>query len=144
MTVGTTKTPWHLWVVGVLSLAWNAMGVWTWQQQVTRAPGYLASMTVEQVRYIDAAPVWVSVAFGLAVWAGLLGALALLLRRRLAFNAYVAGLIGYLVNSGHAFATGDAARIMGAGGMAFTALIFVLCLFEVGYSRWVAKAGVLR
>lgn len=138
------KRPWHLWLVGVLSLLWNAMGCWTWYQQVTGAPAYYANMTMAQIDYIRSAPNWVTIAFGLAVWAGLLGALALLLRRRLAFNAYVAGLIGYLVNTGHSLFTGDAARIMGTGGMIFAAVVFVLCLFEVGYSRWMAKQGVLR
>jgi len=138
------KTPWHLWLVGVLSLLWNAMGCWTWYQQVTGAPAYYATMTMAQIDYIRTAPNWVNIAFGLAVWAGLLGALALLLRRRLAFNAYVAGLVGYLVNVGHSLFTGDAARIMGVGGMAFSAFVLLLCIFEVGYSRWMAKKGVLR
>lgn len=138
------KTPWHLWLFGVLSLAWNAMGCWSWQQQVTRSPSYFAGMTLEQVRFIEQSPMWVSVAFGLAVWAGLLGALMLLFRRRLAFHAYVAGFIGYLANTAYTLFSGDAGRIMGTGGMIFAAVVFVLCLVEVGYAGWARKQGLLR
>lgn len=114
------KTPWHLWLFGVASLAWNAMGCWTWYQQITGAPAYYATMTMAQVEYIRSAPQWVTIAFGLAVWAGLLGALALLLKRRLAFNAYVAGLIGFVANSVHSFLLTDGRTIMGTGGMVFS------------------------
>lgn len=138
------KTPWHLWLVGVLSLAWNAMGCWSWYQQISGAPAYYATMTMEQLRYIQATPAWATVAFGLAVWAGLLGALALLLRRRLSFNAYVAGLIGFIASSFNSFALTDGLGVMGAGAAGFSAVVFVLCLVEVGYSRWMAKKGVLR
>lgn len=138
------KTPWHLWLFGVLSLAWNAMGCWQWRQEITRAPDYLAQLTVEQVRYIEAAPMWVAVTFGLAVWAGLLGALMLLFRRRLAFHAYVAGLIGFLANSAYTLLLSDGARVMGTSGLIFMAVVFVLCLVEVGYAWWARKRGWLR
>lgn len=138
------KTPWHLWLVGVLSLAWNAMGCWSWYQQISGAPAYYATMTMGQLRYIQATPAWATVAFGLAVWAGLLGALALLLRRRLAFNAYVAGLIGFITSSFNSFVLTDGIGVMGAASVGFAAFVFVLCLVEVGYSRWMAKKGVLR
>jgi len=78
------------------------------------------------------------------VWAGLLGALMLLFRRRLSFHAYVAGLVGFLANTAYAYVLSDGAKIMGSGAMIFTAVIFVLCVLEVGYSRWMQTKGVLR
>lgn len=138
------KTPWHLWLVGALSLLWNAMGVWQWYQELKRTPGYIAEMTLAQVRFIETMPVWVSVAFGLAVWGGVLGALALLLRRRLAFNAYIAALIGFLVNAAYVYVIKDGATVFGMGAVGINVAIFAICLFEIGYARWMAKRGVLR
>ena len=138
------KTPWHLWLFGVLSLAWNAIGCWSWQQQVTRSPAYFADMTMEQVAYVQAMPMWATVAYGLAVWAGLLGALMLLFRRRLAFHAYVAGLIGFIAYSAYVYLLSDGTRIMGSAGLMFSAFIFILCQVEVAYAYWIRGKGVLR
>jgi len=138
------KTHWHLFLVGGLSLIWNLIGVMEWYNQLKRSPAWLAELTLAQVRFIEASPAWASVAFGLAVWAALLGALALLLRRRLAFNAYVASLIGFIVHAVYVYGLNDGAGLFGLGAVIFSGIIFIVTLFEIGYARWMAKQGVLR
>src|SRR5690606_36016328 len=73
--------PWHLWAIAAASVLWNGVGVWQWYQKVTGAQAYWSALTMEQVFYLRSAPMWTDVAFGVAVWCGLLGALMLLLRR---------------------------------------------------------------
>ena len=138
------KTHWHLWLVGGLSLIWNLIGVLGWYNQIKRSPAWLADLTVAQVRFIELTPVWASVAFGLAVWAALLGALALLLKRRLAFNAYVASLVGFIVHAVYVYGLNNGAELFGFGAAGFSFLILIVTLFQIGYARWMAKQGVLR
>ena len=76
------STPWHLWLVGVLSFLWNALFVWQWTLQVTGDPAYWSSLTPAEAAYLRAVPIWTDVAVGVAFWGGLLAAVLLLFRRR--------------------------------------------------------------
>ena len=42
------KTPWHIWVVGVLALAWAGIGAIDYVMTQTRNPGYMAQFTQDQ------------------------------------------------------------------------------------------------
>ncbi len=51
------KTPLHLWIVGVLSLLWNAFGAYDHVMTQFRNAQYLSVFTPEQMAYFDNAPV---------------------------------------------------------------------------------------
>ena len=44
-TPQTPKTPWHLWVVGVLSLLWNMIGAFDFYMTQTHNAAYLKNFT---------------------------------------------------------------------------------------------------
>lgn len=90
------KTPWHLWLVGVLSLLWNAFGCYIYTMTMMRDPALMASAPPEMVAALDATPVWADAAWALGVWGALLGSIFLLLRRSWAVPAFVVSLIGLL------------------------------------------------
>lgn len=48
------KTPWHLWLIGVVSLIWNAFGAMDYSMTATRNAAYMASFTPEQLEYFMA------------------------------------------------------------------------------------------
>jgi len=140
----TVKTPWHLWVIAVLSFLWNAMGAWQWFQQVTGDPAYWGSLTMAQAAYLRAAPLWTDVAFGVSVWCGVLGALLLLFRRRLSFNAYIASLIAFIADSVYVHLLSNGREAMGAAGVLFGVVVFVIGVIQVAYTRWAARRGLIR
>src|SRR3546814_17451825 len=49
----TVKTPWHLWVVGGLSLLWNAIGAFDYTMTKMDNAAYLAGFTPEQIAYFQ-------------------------------------------------------------------------------------------
>src|SRR3546814_2675554 len=49
----TDKTPWHLWVVGVLSLLWNAVGAFDYTMTKLNDADYLSAFTPEQIAYFQ-------------------------------------------------------------------------------------------
>lgn len=139
-----SAAPWHLWALAVASLVWNGVGAWQWYQKVTGAPAYWSALTMEQVVYLRAAPLWANVTFGVAVWCGLLGALMLLLRRRLAFNAFVAGLIAMLAHALYVLALSNGREVIGAGGVAFTLIVVLIFAVQTVYSHWARRKGLIR
>jgi len=92
----SVKTPWHLWVVGILTLLWNTGGV---SSYLGTKLGALKSMGFEgeALTYFDSFPAWASAFWALGVWGCFLGSLALLLRRAWAvwlFGISIIGLLG--------------------------------------------------
>jgi len=139
-----SAAPWHLWTIAVASVVWNGVGVWQWYQKVTGAPAYWSALTMEQVFYLRSAPMWTDVAFGVAVWCGLLGALMLLLRRKLAFNAFVAGLIAMLAHAVYVLALSNGREVIGTGGVVFTLVVTLIFVIQIAYARWARRKGLIR
>ncbi|MBN8803989.1 MAG: hypothetical protein J0H81_02595, partial [Sphingopyxis terrae] len=76
------KTPWHLWVVGAVSLVWNAFGAMDYVMTKIQNPDYLAAFTPEQQAWFTGFPVWANAGWALGVWGSVIGSLLLLVRSR--------------------------------------------------------------
>jgi hypothetical protein len=78
------------------------------------------------------------------VWGGVVGALLLLLRRRLAVWVFLASLMGMAVMTFRNYVLADGMDIMGdAVSLGFTAVIFLFALGLFLYARTMRKRGVL-
>lgn len=140
------KTPWHLWVVGALSLLWNAVGALDFTMTQMKNATYLKAFTPDQLAYFAAIPLWVVVAWGVGTWGSLVGSLFLLLRRKLATNLFVMSALGAILTDIYTYGLSDGLKIMkgGAGTIAFSAVIFVIVVLLAMYSRAMCRRGVLR
>ncbi|MGI4818721.1 MAG: hypothetical protein ACRYFE_09375 [Janthinobacterium lividum] len=90
------STPWHLWLVGVLALLWNGFGAFDFTMTFTRGAEYLRSVGMNEatVQYLGTMPSWLYAPWALGVWAGVLGSLGLLARKRWSVWAYALSLLG--------------------------------------------------
>jgi hypothetical protein len=141
---GHAKAPWHLWAVGAATLLWNGFGAFQWYRQVTRSQAYWGGLTMEQVQFVIAQPMWVEVAFGVGVWTGVLGALMLLLRRRLAFNAFVASLIAILVNTLFMQVLSNGRAVFGSGTLIAAIAVIAVAAASIVYAGFARKRGFIR
>lgn len=140
------RTPWHFWVVGVIGLLWNSYGPFDYLMTQTGGEGYLRSvgMTDPQIAYLNAMPAWMSGVWAIGVWGGLLGAILLLARRRLAFPVFVVSLAAFLVSLVYSYGLSNGAAVMGDTALIMNVVILAGCLFLVWYSRMMAARGFLR
>ena len=145
-TPPSTKTPWHFWLVGVISVLWNAMGVLDFTMTQAHNEAYLKALTPEQRAYIHGFPLWSVLAWGLGTWGGFIGSLLLLFRRRLAVQLFGASLIGVVLTNIYSYGVSDLLKVMhgGAGMVAFSAVIFVIAVLLFLYARALGRRGVLR
>jgi len=99
MAVGT-KTPWHLWVVGVVSLLWNAFGGFDFVMSTTRGESYWreSGMTQPMIDYYNAMPAWMYGPWILGVWGAVIGSILLLVRKNLAVPVFAASLLGAVIS----------------------------------------------
>jgi hypothetical protein len=140
----TVRTPWHLWVVGVIALLWNAIGAFDYVMTETKNAVYMSAFTPEQLAFFYGFPAWVVAAWAIAVWGGVLGALLLLLRRRLAVWVFLASLVAMVVTTFHNYVLSNGLEIFrDAGSRGFTAVIFAIALGLFLYARAMHKRGVL-
>lgn len=152
-TLGTRRTPWHLWVVGIVSLLWNAYGAYDYLMTHIRGDAYLresatqmgwnATQTDAFVAYYNGMPAWMTAVWAVGVWGAVLGSILLLLRMKLAVWAFVASLLAFVLSVINTMVLSNAPE--GVRSMIWMqAIIFVACLFFVWYSWAMAKRGVLR
>ena len=90
------KTPWHLWVVGVVSLLWNAFGGYDFIMTTTQGETYFRASGFDQpmIDYFNAMPAWMYGPWALGVWGAVLGSILLLVRRKLAAPILALSFLG--------------------------------------------------
>lgn len=141
---GRPKTPWHLWVIGVVATIWNAGGVASYLATET---GNLEQMgmTAEQIAYFSSFPAWAVAFWALGVWGCFLGSIALLLRRKWATWLYGISIVGLLGTTFYERTVADIpASMQTHGQLWFAAAIWVITIFLLIYSSRMTRAGILR
>jgi len=137
-----TKTPWHLWLIGILALLWNGFGAFDFTASALRFEGYLANFPEAMIAWLYATPLWMWVVWGIGTWGGLIGAILLLLRNKLAVWAFALSFIG-----------ATASQIVSViepppgetGAPAFLPwMIIAISVALLGYTVWLSRRGVLR
>lgn len=147
-TTMTTRTPWHLWVVGVLSLLWNAFGAYDFVMSTTQGESYwrASGMTQAMIDYYNAMPAWMYAPWIVGVWGAVLGSILLLMRHRLAVPVFALSLLGAIVSALYGKVIDKAPPPPPEMAMMtwMPWVIVVVAAFLAWYAWSMKKAGVLR
>lgn len=141
-SLGRVPAPWHLWLVGVLTLLFNAMGIVSY---LTTKLGWLAEMgmTPSQIAFMETYPAWATAVWAMGVWGAFTGSVLVLLRSKWAAAAMVVALVGLIgVTAAESFLLDVPADMRTPLGL--KAAIWGVTLFLLVYTRGMTKAGVLR
>jgi hypothetical protein len=134
------KLPLWAKIVSVLLLLWGLMGVWSFYSELIISPEAAALQPAEQRALWDAMPKWLWFDFGVAVLAGLAGAIALLLRKAFAQHLYLLSLIAIFIQFGYIFAFMPILKTIGPSSAIFPGVIFLVGLAAWQLSRnWTAR-----
>lgn len=131
-----TKPTMAYWIIAATLLAWNLLGLYMYYGQsiATAATFANAGYSAEQVAFVMAEPVWAHAAYAIAVNAGVLGAILLLLRKIWAIPLFVLSLIGALLQDLDAYILRGALEYFDAVWLSIPIVVLVICVFEVWYS----------
>lgn len=136
-----SKAPWHLWVVGVLSLLWNAAGAWTIMSAQSGAP---MDMDATEIAYYAAQAPWFVAMTDLVLISAILAAVALLLRSRWAVHLYWLSIAGIVVTAVYDIAAGTALLLQDQGWLILSCVTTGLAIVQLLYAIAMHKRGVLR
>ncbi len=136
------RTPWHLWLVGALSLLWNGFGSFDFTMTATRNEAYLKPYPQEMLDYWLHMPAWVWIIWAIGVFGGLLGSVALLVRRKLAIPLFSASFLAAAASM--AFGTFDENAPKMEGAEFFPFFILGIAAGLLAYAVWQSRRHVLR
>jgi len=133
------KPPMSYNVIAALFLVWNLIGLMFYYQQMTLTPEMLDGMDSGIADFIAATPVWANAGYAIAVNAGVLASMALLLRKSWAFPLFVLSFVGVLVQDLDAFVLRDVVAVWGSSAFYVPSVVIIIGLVELRYSRSVAN-----
>lgn len=137
----TNKPATWFWVVSIIALIWNGMGVMAYLGQVM---GFgIASMNKAERMFMESRPGWATGAFAIAVWGGLAGSLLLLIRKKIAATILALSFAGIVVQLFHAFVIADSYQLFGPGAIAMPIMILGYGAYLIYFSRQSAAKGWL-
>ncbi|WP_100615791.1 hypothetical protein [Confluentibacter citreus] len=129
MTNYKVKPPVWFWVVSVIALFWNVMGVDQYLGQAYKTDRWRSALTEAQLEMVSNLPAWLTAAFAIAVFTAVLGSIGLLLRKKWAYFLFVISLIAVIVQMGYVLAQGH------FDGIAMTISIIAFAIFLVWFSK---------
>ncbi|OUR91974.1 hypothetical protein A9Q87_09235 [Flavobacteriales bacterium 34_180_T64] len=101
--LSTNKPPVWFWIVSVVALIWNGLGVMAYLAQAFMTDDMMATLPETQQEQYANLPAWYTAAFATAVFLGALGCLALLLRKKWAYLLLLISFFAVLIQHVYIF-----------------------------------------
>lgn len=140
----TTKPNTAFWIIAVLALLWNLIGVYLWlYEYFLMTEEIRATLPPEQVEIMASAPSWSMYVYGLAVFSGLLASVLLLMRKNMAVGVFLLSLIAVLILQLYWMFGMDIIDKMGPQSLIMPLIVIALAIFEYFYSKGAARNGWL-
>jgi len=143
MSKSTNKPDNGFWIIGIVALIWNLMGVFAYLKQAYLTEEDLMAMPVAEQALYQNIPAWVTGAYAIAVFGGALGCILLLLRKKLAGSLFLISLVGIVLQMSYNIFMSKAADVYGPGDMIMPAMVMLIGIFLFWYAKKKTATGIL-
>lgn len=141
MEQGKIKIPMWFWVVSIFFLLWNIMGVISFLAHTFISDEALAALPTNERELYSQFPLWTTIVFAIAVIAGMIGAVGLVLKKKWSKIAFVVSLLAIIPQMSHTIFFTKSIEVYGiAEAVTMPALVVVFGLFLV----WFSMLGVKK
>ncbi len=132
--LSSNKPPVWFWIVSVLALIWNGLGVMAYLARAFATDEMIAALPEEQqAEFLVEYPAWYTAAFALAVFCGTLGSFALLIRKNWAYFLLIVSAIGAIVQHVYLFTSVELPSLV------MPIFIIAVCIFLVWFAKHAIK-----
>lgn len=139
---GRLRPPIWFWCVTIVIALWGAAGVFAFYADRTMDAAALARLSDYDRAFRANQPGWQVWAYGIAVWSGMIGAIALLARSRHAHAIFVVSLVAIVAMFGWVFVATDLIAVKGPlVATAFPTFIAAAAVFQIWFADTVRKRG---
>ena len=122
-------------VISSMALVWNLMGVFNYLGQVLMSDEVLASLPKDQQLLYQDVPAWVTAAFAVAVFSGTLGAVFLLLKKKIASTFFILSFIGIVTQMSYGLLLDEKTDNYGPLGLLMPLMIIAIGAYLIWYSK---------
>ena len=140
----SVKPPTWFWVVSIIALLWNLMGVASYLMDAYISIEQLEAMTQEMRELYEGRPAWVTACFAIAVFGGTLASIGLLLRKKWAKLVFIISLISAIAQFTHWLFMTNAPEVYGGEAYFMPALVVIFGIYEIMFSNKGIKKGWLN
>lgn len=134
MTSLKQKPPFWFWIVSVIALFWNLLGVDQYIGQAYKTDRWKASLTSDQIELATSLPSWLTAAFAIAVFTATIASLGLIFRKKWAYSLFVISFIAVIIQMGYFLLNGHTENI----GMTISIIVFAAFLV------WFSKKAITK
>ncbi|WP_404341477.1 hypothetical protein [Pseudoalteromonas mariniglutinosa] len=117
------------------ALIWNLLGVIAFVMQMMISPEMLSKLPAEQQVAYANTPIWSTIAFAVAVFAGSLGCVFLLAKKALAYMLFIASLIAIIIQQYYNFMVIDSIALFGSNALLMPTLVIIAAIILLLVSR---------
>ncbi|AEH02283.1 MULTISPECIES: hypothetical protein [unclassified Lacinutrix] len=135
-TISTQKPPIWFWIITIVALIWNILGVGAYFAQIGMTAEMMAELPQDMQDLYANLPSWYMIAYAVAVFGGALGCIALLLRKKWAYFLLLLSAIAAVIQMSYL-----AFGIKMANAM--TPMIIIVSIGLVWFSKYATKKGWL-
>lgn len=125
-------------------LVWTCLGLFAFVMQSNQNLADLARTDPLQAKIWSDMPQWAWISYGIAVGAGVAGAIALLLRLKAAVWLAAICIIAVIVQFSYTFLMTDLLALKGWSSTLFPLFILVMAIAQLLYARSLKAKGALR
>lgn len=143
-TEGINKPPTWFWVVSVIALLWNLIGVFNYLNQAFNQLAMLEVMNQEQRTVFESIPAWATGAFAIAVFTGFIASIALLLRKKWARPLFIISLIAATAQFIHWLFISNAVEAFGPSTYGMPIAVVIIGILLVLFSKKGIANGWLK
>jgi len=122
-------------VISTMALVWNLMGVFNYLVQVLMSDEVLASLPKDQQLLYQDVPAWVTAAFAVAVFSGTLGAVFLLLKKKIASTFFILSFVGIVTQMSYGLLLDEKTDNYGPLGLLMPLMIIAVGAYLIWYSK---------
>ncbi len=137
----TAAVPGWFYAVAAVALLFEAFGCFMYFSQVSAD---LSTYPLDQRAMWQATPTWMTAAYAVAVWVGLIGAVLLLMRRKLAVPALLVSLIAVIVQFSGLFLVPQLRQTVPDTALVAPIALILCCYLIFMFARLSQKRGFLR
>jgi len=126
-------------VISSVALVWNLMGVFNYLGQVLMTDDVLKSLPKDQQLMYQDVPSWVTAAFAVAVFFGTLGAIFLLLKKKVSSTFFILSFLGIFVQMTYGLLITKNTDSYGPLGLVMPLMIIAIGGYLIWYSKKAAE-----
>lgn len=133
------------WVIGILGLLWNGMGVNAYLQQAYQTDSFkeMYAETPQILEIVNNLPSWYTAIFAVAVFGSTLACIFLLLRKNLAKPMFFLSLITVIIQTGYNLFMNEGKEFYDTFQYSMLIMIPLISTFLYVYSKKASEKGWL-